>query len=139
MEKDPRSQCPISLTLEVIGDKWTLLILRDLIIRGLKRYQDFLNSKEKISTNILAERLVRLETLNFITKSRDPNNKKQYFYFPTQKGIDLLPILLEFMRWGIRHDAHTDMTIPFVKQLLADENRLIEDIVSQFESYQISL
>jgi DNA-binding HxlR family transcriptional regulator len=132
MEKGPRSQCPISLTLEVIGDKWSLLILRDLIIRGKRRYQDFLNSKEKISTNILAERLVKLEKLHIISKSDDPTNRKQYLYTPTQKGIDLLPILFDFMRWGIKYDHNTDLTIPFVKKLQADENGLMEEILSQF-------
>jgi DNA-binding HxlR family transcriptional regulator len=132
MEKDLRSHCPISLTLDAIGDKWSLLILRDLIIRGKRRYQDFLNSKEKISTNILVERLVRLEKLQIITKSNDPTNRKQYLYSPTQKGIDLLPILVEFMRWGIMHDSRTDLSIPFVKQLLADENGMMQEISSQF-------
>jgi DNA-binding HxlR family transcriptional regulator len=132
MEKALRSHCPISLSLDAIGDKWSLLILRDLIIRGKRRYQDFLNSKEKISTNILAERLVRLEKLQIITKSNDPTNRKQYLYSPTQKGIDLLPILVEFMRWGIKHDSRTDLSIPFVKQLLADENGMIQEISSQF-------
>jgi DNA-binding HxlR family transcriptional regulator len=139
MEKEPRSQCPISLTLSVIGDKWTLLILRDLIIRGKRRYQDFLNSKEKISTNILAERLVKLEKLQIISKSDDPTNRKQYLYTPTQKGIDLLPILFEFMRWGIKHEPHTDLTIPFVKKLQADEDGLMEEILAQFERSRISL
>jgi DNA-binding HxlR family transcriptional regulator len=138
MEKDPRSHCPISLTLDVIGDKWTLLILRDLIIRGKRRYQDFINSKEKISTNILAERLVKLEKLQIISKSNDPTNKKQYLYSPTQKGLDLLPILFEFMRWGINHQPHTDLTIPFVQKLQADENGLLEEILSQFDKSQIS-
>jgi DNA-binding HxlR family transcriptional regulator len=133
MSKDLRSQCPIALTLDVIGDKWTLLILRDLIIRGKRRYQDFLNSKEKISTNLLAERLVRLENLQIIAKSNDPTNKKQFIYSPTQKGIDLLPILFDFMKWGIKHASETDLTIPFVKQLMADENALREAIISQFE------
>jgi DNA-binding HxlR family transcriptional regulator len=139
MKKGMRSQCPISLTLDVIGDKWTLLILRDLIIRGKRRYQDFLNSKEKISTNILAERLVKLEKLQIISKSDDPTNRKQYLYTPTQKGIDLLPILFDFMRWGIKNEPNADLTIPFVKKLQADENGLMEEILSQFEKSRISL
>lgn len=86
----------------------------------------------------MAERLVRLEKLHIITKSNDPTNKKQYLYSPTQKALDLLPILFEFMRWAIKHEPETDLTIPFVKKLQADEKGLMEEILAQFEKSEMS-
>jgi DNA-binding HxlR family transcriptional regulator len=130
--KGPRSHCPIALTLDMLGDRWTLLLLRDLIIRGMTRYQEFLNAGEGISTNILAERLSRLEEHGIIAKSVDPNDKRQFLYSPTQKALDLLPVIFELARWGIKHDSHTDLTIPFVQAMKTDENGLMEGILSRF-------
>jgi DNA-binding HxlR family transcriptional regulator len=104
------------LSLEVIGDKWSLLILRDLIA-GKKRYQEFLGSREGISTNILADRLAKLEKRGIISKSDDPESKKQFIYAPTEKGLDLMPILVELARWGIKHDPNTDRSKPIVKEI----------------------
>ena len=133
MKTEPRSHCPISLALEVIGDKWSLLILRDLIVRGKQRYQEFLGAAEKISTNILADRLARLEALGILTKSPDPASKKQFLYAPTQKGLDLLPILFELARWGIKHDPETDMTSPNVKRLQKDAEGWRRELLARFE------
>lgn len=132
MEKRPRSHCPISLTLDVLGDRWTLLLLRDLIIRGMTRYQEFLNAGEGISTNILAERLSRLEQHGMIAKSVDPNDKRQFLYSPTPKALDLLPVIFEVARWGTKHDLRTDLTIPFVQAMKANEDGLMKDIMSRF-------
>jgi DNA-binding HxlR family transcriptional regulator len=134
MDRRERSNCPISLVLDTLGDKWSLLILRDMIMRGKKRYQEFLNSEEQIATNILADRLVRLEKHQFVSKSDDPDNKKQIIYSPTKKALDLLPILFEMVRWGVRYNPHTDTTKPFLKRMKEDEEGLKRDILSQFKS-----
>lgn len=133
MDRSPRSHCPISLALEVFGDKWSLLILRDLIMWGKRRYQDFLNSEEGISTNILADRLFRLEKRGLISKSNDPDNKRQFRYSPTQRGLDLLPVLFEMVRWSVKYDPHVDTARPYLKRMKADEKGLMRELVSQFK------
>ncbi len=119
MRKSPRSHCPVSLALEAVGDKWSLLILRDLILRGKRRYAELLDSGERIATNILADRLVRLERLGLILKSDDPDDKRQVRYVPTQKGRDLLPVIVEMARWSFKYDPYTDKTSPSFKRLKA--------------------
>jgi DNA-binding HxlR family transcriptional regulator len=104
VDKAPRSNCPVSRALEAIGDRWSLLILRDLILRGKRRYQEFLDSEEGISTNILADRLARLERQGLISKSGDPDDKRQFVYTPTEKGLDLLPVVFEMARWSMKYD-----------------------------------
>jgi DNA-binding HxlR family transcriptional regulator len=98
-----RSMCPISSTLDIVGDKWTLLIVRDLMFDGKKTYGEFLRSREKIATNILADRLQVLETNGIVEKKAFPGNKAKNLYELTPKGIDLLPVLLEIVLWGDKH------------------------------------
>ncbi len=95
-----KSHCPINYTLEILGDSWSLLIMRDILLFGKRRYKEFLESEEQISTNILADRLARLETQGIIGKMCEQ-------YLPTQKGLDLLPVLTEISLWGVRYDAKT--------------------------------
>jgi DNA-binding HxlR family transcriptional regulator len=128
-----RSDCPISLALEAFGDKWSLLILRDLLLRGRKHYREFLIAEERISTNILADRLTDLEELGIITKSSDPDNKKQYVYAPTKKGLDLLPILLELYRWSLKYDPRVDKAMPIARRLEKDTKGLIKEFRARFK------
>jgi len=105
MEKT-RSDCPISCSLEVFGDKWSLLIIRDVMLRGKVSYSEFLESEEKISTNILANRLSVLEAENILWKEVSSTNKSKFIYSLTQKGADLLPIVIEIMDWGAKYNAN---------------------------------
>lgn len=98
-----RSGCPINLGLEVFGDKWTLLIIRDLMFAGKRRYREFLASDEAISSNILADRLARLVEMGILTRTDDPNHRLKAIYSLTEKGIDLLPILAQISRWSRTH------------------------------------
>jgi len=86
MRRPKRSHCPIAFALDIFGDKWSLLLLRDLLLKDKKRYGDFLTSEEKIATNILSERLARLESEGLITKSRDKTNRRQFIYSPARQG-----------------------------------------------------
>ena len=95
-----RSVCPISIMLELLGDKWSLLILRDAILFDKRRYGEFLSSPEGISTNILASRLKQLEGCGILEKFPDPSDGKASLYVPTERGVKLLPILVESLRWG---------------------------------------
>lgn len=101
-----RSDCPISSSLEIFGDKWTLLILRDVMLRGKNSYGEFLESEEKIATNILADRLKLLEKEGVLTKRVSPENKSKFIYSLTEKGIDLLPVIIEIMDWGAKYNAN---------------------------------
>ena len=100
-----RSTCPISSALDVLGDKWTLLVMRDLLLVGKRHYREFLASEERIATNVLADRLARLESCGIIEKTTDDPRSGKQTYHPTDKGRDLIPVLLELMSWSDRHDA----------------------------------
>jgi DNA-binding HxlR family transcriptional regulator len=103
MDKN-RSDCPISCTLDVIGDKWSLLIIRDVMLRGKMSYSEFLNSEEGIATNILVSRLSMLEEEEILTREVAPGNKSKFIYRLTQKGADLMPVIIELMDWGARYN-----------------------------------
>ncbi len=99
-----RSDCPISCSLDIFGDKWSLLILRDVMLRNKFSFGEFLESEEKIATNILADRLSLLEAENILSKQVSPENKSKFIYHLTKKGIDLLPIIIEIMDWGAKYN-----------------------------------
>jgi DNA-binding HxlR family transcriptional regulator len=101
-----RSDCPISCSLDILGDKWSLLIIRDVMLRGKMSYSEFLNSEEKIATNILVSRLTILEGEKILVKDVSPENKSKYIYSLTQKGADLLPIIIELMDWGAKYNKN---------------------------------
>jgi DNA-binding HxlR family transcriptional regulator len=102
MEKH-RSYCPVNLMLEVFGDKWSLVIIRDIMFAGKRYFRELLQSEEKIASNILTDRLVLLEREGIISKAGDPAHKQKFIYSLTAKGIDLLPVLVEIGAWSIRH------------------------------------
>lgn len=131
-------KCPVTSALEVFGDKWSLVILRDMIFKGKKHYGEFLDSPEKISTNILANRLARLEAKGVIEKSRDTRNLSRFVYRLEDKGKDLLPLLLEVIRWSVQHDPRfeapdniiTGAPPRLLERLHQDREALIADILS---------
>lgn len=94
-----RSFCPVACALDELGDKWTLLIIRDLLL-GKKRYQEFLTSPERIATNILADRLKKLESAGFVRQQAYQQKPVRYQYILTQKGKDLRPVLQALVTWG---------------------------------------
>ncbi|WP_224994473.1 helix-turn-helix domain-containing protein [Cesiribacter sp. SM1] len=102
-ELKQRSTCPISTSLDVLGDKWTLLILRDMVFAGKSTYGQFLQSAEKIATNILADRLAILESQGIITKAVAADKKSKFTYRLTEKGVDIVPILVTLVLWGTKY------------------------------------
>lgn len=106
--KAPRSYCPISLSLEVFGDTWSLLILRDMMFAGKRHFREMLQSDEQISSNILADRLRVLTEHGLITKADDPSHKQKAIYSLTENGIALLPILVQIGIWGRHHVPASD-------------------------------
>ena len=102
-----RSDCPINFALETFGDPWSLLIIRDLVYFGKKTYGEFLASEEGMATNILASRLARLEQQGILVKQPSPSDKRKEEYALTEKGLDLIPVLVEMANWSAEHDPQT--------------------------------
>ena len=101
----PRSGCPVSRSLEIFGDRWSLLVVRDLMTRGYRTFKQFETSGEGIATNILADRLNKLQLAGIISPEADARDARRVNYRLTGKGIDLAPALLELLIWGARHEA----------------------------------
>ena len=120
--------CPISTTLDILGDKWTLLIIRDLMFRGKKTYGEFLQSEEKIATNILADRLLILEKAGIVKKLAFPGNRVKNLYQLTPKGIDLMPTLLEILLWGDKYFEIPEDVHRLVGEIRKDRNGAIREI-----------
>ena len=99
-----RSGCPVSISLETLGDRWSLLVIRDLMVRGFRTFKQLEQSDERIATNILTDRLRRLERDGIIRAEADPTDGRRMSYRLTEKGIDLAPLLLELLIWGARHE-----------------------------------
>jgi DNA-binding HxlR family transcriptional regulator len=99
-----RSGCPVSLALEVLGDRWSLLIIRDLMVRGYRTFKEFLESGEGIATNILADRLKRLQESGIVSVEEEQSDARRVIYRLTGKGIDLAPVLLDLLVWGARYE-----------------------------------
>lgn len=102
--RENRSRCPLNVSLEIFGDRWTLLIVRDLMLKGRKTFREFLEGGESIASNVLADRLTRLEAHGIIERVPNAKDARSYLYRLTEKGIQLAPILLEMIIWAARHE-----------------------------------
>jgi DNA-binding HxlR family transcriptional regulator len=125
-----RSDCPTAYALDVFGDRWTLLVIRDLMFVGKRRYGDFLDSEESIATNILSDRLSRLETCGIVAASSDPTDRRRKVYRLTQKGIDLAPLMVEMILWSAKHDPRTAASKAFVRRARRNREGLLRDIAA---------
>ncbi len=121
------SGCPICYSLDIFGDRWTLLILRDLLLAGKQRYREFLASDEAIASNILSDRLRRLEAADIILREPDPNDRRQLIYRATDKGRTLLPVLLEIAAWGAANDPDTGAPPRFAESFYANREAFHAD------------
>jgi DNA-binding HxlR family transcriptional regulator len=132
MKKRALSTCPIVFSLDTFGDKWSLVILRDILFGGKSHFREFLASPEKIASNILAARLDSLVHDGMLSKTSDPANKSAAIYKPTQKAIDLLPMLTEMLKWGVAHSAYADKNNPDFRSVLTDPQGSYTTIVQKF-------
>lgn len=123
-----RSHCPINFYLEAFGDKWTFLILRDMVFRGKNTYGDFLKSEEGFATNILAARLDHLQSEGILQRVEDPSDARKSRFLLTEKGLDLVPILFEMMVWSEKYDSKSEAhRIPHLMGLIkSDVNKISE-------------
>jgi DNA-binding HxlR family transcriptional regulator len=128
--------CPIAFALDVFGDKWSLIIIRDMLMRGKETYGEFLAADEKIATNILADRLRHLQNEGLIKKTRDPQNRRRYLYRLTAKGLDLAPVVLELVRWSAAYDPDTIASKAVVERIRSDREGLLNDLRQKSARHQ---
>jgi DNA-binding HxlR family transcriptional regulator len=117
------TSCPIVYALDIFGDKWSLVILRDILLGGKRHFREFLRSEEKIATNILSNRLASLVREEMLTREDDATNKSAALYKPTEKALKLQPMFIELMRWGLVYNPNADTTGPLAQRLLNDQNK----------------
>jgi DNA-binding HxlR family transcriptional regulator len=123
---DRRSGCPVSISLEVFGDRWSLLIVRDLMVRGYRTFKEFQESGEGIATNILSNRLQRLERAGIIQAASDENDGRKVNYRLTEKGIDLAPVMLELLVWAARHED-TEAPCAVIENMAANREAVLAE------------
>jgi DNA-binding HxlR family transcriptional regulator len=125
-KRQRRSDCPINFALETFGDTWTLLIIRDIVYFGKKTYGEFLESEEGIATNILADRLAHLEQKGILEKRPSEKDRRKETFVLTEKGLDLIPVLVEMAGWGAAYDPQTGAPPDWIALMNADKERMIQ-------------
>src|SRR2546426_8503560 len=118
-----RSGCPLNASVEILGDRWSLLIIRDMMLRGFRTYKEFLESYEKIATNILADRLRKLIAHGILSSEPDPIDGRKLIYSLTPKGIDLAPVLTEMVLWAAGHEHTGNQAL--VRQIQQDKEKFL--------------
>ena len=135
MKSEPyqyKTHCPINFALETFGDRWSLLIIRDMIFLHKRHFGEFINSREEISTNILADRLEKLAARGLINKEPDPENRSKFIYSPTLKGLDLIPIMLEINLWSDKYDSQTDVPRSVIMKIKKNKDKYIKELRGAF-------
>jgi len=121
-----RSGCPLNASVEILGDRWSLLIIRDMMLRGFRTYKEFLESYERIATNILADRLQKLMAHGIIITGRDPSDGRKLIYSLTPKGLDLAPVLTEMVLWAAAHEDTENQAL--VRLMQKDKQKFLAGI-----------
>ena len=121
-----RSQCPLNASVEMLGDRWSLLLIRDMMLRGFRTYKDFMECYEGIATNILADRLRKLVAYGIITSEPDPSDGRKVIYSLTAKGIDLAPVLTEMVLWAAAHEDTGNQAL--VRLMRADKEKFLAGV-----------
>ena len=127
-----RSECPLNASVEMLGDRWSLLIIRDMMLRGARTYKEFLQCHEGIATNILADRLRKLITYRIITTEPDPSDGRKLTYRLTTKGIDLAPVLTEMVLWAAAHEDTGNQAL--VEQMREDKEKFMAGVRQRWVS-----
>ena len=130
---EKRSGCAVSMALEAVGDRWSLLILRDLMFTDKRSFGDLYTSEEKIATNILASRLISLEANGLIRKEADKNDSRRNFYFLTEKGVYLLPTVIELMQWMSRFNPEASSCAQNTKAYQKDRVQLYKELIKKLK------
>ncbi|MCW8833008.1 MAG: helix-turn-helix transcriptional regulator [Colwellia sp.] len=123
--------CPVRFGMSQFGDKWSFLIIRDIMFKGRRYYNEFLEAGEGISTNILANRLADLEFNGLVSKHQDTIKRSKYIYRLTEKGIALMPMMLSMIDWSERYDEQTEVPAEFIKKLRESPEALQKELLEQ--------
>ena len=129
---DWRSGCPLNASVEMLGDRWSLLIIRDMMLLGRRTFKEFLGSYERPASNILADRLRRLEAYGIIRAERDPSDGRKLIYLLTPKGMDLAPVLTEMVLWAGKHEKTENQ--PLIRLMRKDKQKFLERIRRRWAS-----
>jgi DNA-binding HxlR family transcriptional regulator len=127
-----RSGCPLNATVEMLGDRWSLLIVRDMMLQGSRTYKEFLGCYEGIATNILADRLRKLQAYGIIVARPDPKDARKVIYLLTSKGIDLAPVLTEMVLWAAAHEETGNQAL--VLQMKEDKEKFLAGVRQRWAS-----
>ena len=142
MENIFRCRCPITSALDIVGDKWTLVIIKQMLFEGKSTFKDFTESPEAIATNILSARLKMLEKFGIINKGNRPDNRKMNVYTLTEKGLSLTPILIELTLWSEKNiqEFHSNLNIDIALDTLKDnKEELYKQIIKTYNEFKQSL
>ena len=123
-----RSGCPLNASVEMLGDRWSLLIVRDMMLLGYRSFKQFLNSRERIASNILADRLRRLEKFGIISSAPDPSDGRKLIYSLTPKGLGLAPVLTEMVLWAAAHEDTGNQ--PLVRRIRKDKRKFLAEVLA---------
>ncbi len=124
----------MTYVLDILGDKWTFLIIRDMLFKGCCRYKQFIESEEGVATNILADRLKKLTKHGLITQCKDPDNGRQKLYHLTDKGIDLTPTILHMIKWSGQYDKETYLSDDIMHHLENNFEKSIEYVKANYKA-----
>jgi DNA-binding HxlR family transcriptional regulator len=127
-----RSECPLNASVEMLGDRWSLLIIRDMMLRGARSYKQFLQCCEGIATNILADRLRKLTAYGIIAAEPDPSDGRKLTYLLTAKGIDLAPVLTEMVLWAAAHEDTGNQAL--VQQMRENKQKFMAGVRQRWVS-----
>ena len=130
---EQRSDCPVSYALDFFGDKWTFLIIRDMVFDGKRFYNDFLGSKEGVATNVLSDRLKRLEAVGVVESRVYEKLRTKKEYLLTEKGKDLIPVLVEMMAWSARHKEALAVPDGFAEKVRTNREAVLEAVYAGLE------
>ncbi len=131
-----RSECPLNASVEMLGDRWSLLIIRDMMLRGFRTYKEFMECYEGIATNILADRLKKLVAYGIITAEPDPSDGRKLIYSLTAKGIDLAPVLTEMVLWAAAHEDTGNQAL--VRLMRADKEKFLAGVRERWANQRSS-
>lgn len=126
------SGCPIDYALEIFGDRWSLIVIRDLLVRRKRHFAEMMASDEGIASNILAARLRKLEAWGLVRHRPDPANRRQVIYSLTDRGKELAPVLVEIAIWSAKHDPHTKVNAAFIRRARRERAALAEETAADY-------
>lgn len=129
-----QSGCPVAYCLDLFGDRWSLIVVRDMILLGKHYFGEFLESRERIASNILTDRLRRLEEAGVITRTVDPGNQKRFVYALTSRGMDLIPLILDAFAWGVKHGPSPPRSKEIARRLHKERDVVIGEITASIKA-----